>query len=448
VPAVGFLDPTFGTGGAVLTPGGFDALLVQPDGKTVVAGSSMGELALTRYNTDGSLDNIFGSGGRVVEAAFGGAGAAALQSDGKIVVVSGASLVRFTINGELDTSFGGGDGWVSTPIDASHMAIKADGRIVVNSYYDYAGFAVAQFLSSGEVDTSFGTGGIATADFGSIYQQAYGVAVQPDGKVVVVGRTNMVSDGEVQEALGFAVARFTDKGKLDNTFSGDGKATADFSPTPGVNDEAYAAVVQADGSIVVAGRALSYSGGLARFTATGVLDTAFGGGDGMVVTTDFNPELSSGGQDIRLAVQSDGKIVVAGGSNVARFTTSGALDPSFGLSGKTTVGFDARGVAIQPTDGKIVVAGNSGANLAVARFLLVGVNVTGTNGNDNITVDPGTQAGTFKITFNGTPFDNLAGPVYIDGGNGSDSYTVNFGNWAGPVTITDRGTSGGDNLFV
>src|SRR5207244_2135037 len=123
----GDLDPSFGTGGQVITPisSGYDAanaLVVQPDGKLVAAGHAYNAgnivFALVRYNADGTLDGTFGSGGKVttvIGTASRGT-ALVLQPDGKLVAAgytyngksTAFALVRYNTNGSLDTSFGSG----------------------------------------------------------------------------------------------------------------------------------------------------------------------------------------------------------------------------------------------------------------------------------------------------------------------------------------------------
>src|SRR4051794_23755500 len=153
-------------------------------------------------------------------------------------------------------------------------------------------------------------------------------------------------------------------GDLDVSFSGDGKQTTDF----GGSDAATSVAVQTDGKIVVAGS----SGGnfaLARYGADGTLDASFSG-DGLV-TTDLGG--TDAGQDV--AIQADGKIVVAGSSGgsfaVARYTAAGGLDTSFSGDGLQTTDFGAAAggtaVAIQ-ADGRIVVGGSSGGDFALARY--------------------------------------------------------------------------------
>jgi uncharacterized delta-60 repeat protein len=204
----------------------------------------------------------------------------------------------------------------------------------------------------GDLDLTFSDDGVQITDFGGA-ESGSGVAVQADGRIVVAGRR----DGD------FVLARYNSDGSLDSSLSGDGVQATDFGAT------AYAGgvVIQADGRIVAAGQAGS-DFALARYNSDGSLDTAFSG-DGMQ-TTDFD-----GGYDFAqgVAVQADG-IVVAGSSlpsdasagfgdfALARYDANGSLDTSFGAGGKQTTDFDVedhgQAVAVQ-ADGKIVVAGTS-----------------------------------------------------------------------------------------
>jgi uncharacterized delta-60 repeat protein len=478
----GFLDTVLtdfpGTAGAQSF-----GLVAQPDGKTVVVGTAVAggnySIAMTRYNAiDNSLDSSFGNGGRVV-ANLGGSihgQAVALQADGKIVVAGHTILdatghdftvVRFTASGVPDPDFGGGDGIATadfgSAIDvATAVAIQADGRIVVAGYSNQGAqgvdwdFALARFKSSGDLDGPFGGGdGKATVDLGSGFDFPSGVAVQPDGQIVMVGYSEEAGPN-FQNA--WAMARFTANGSLDSDFASHGWAV-------GLVGGASAVAVQADGKVVVAGSS-AQGATLARLTATGALDTSFDG-DGKASAAGFGAH--------GLAFQADGKIVVAGTSAfvapvrtdfaLARFTPGGSLDTSFGDAGTVGVNFANRydfvsGVAVQ-LDGKIIVAGSSyesfsggahGSSFAVARFEAYDpalFRLFGTAGNDIITVGPGSQVGTVKVTVNdGTVYDNLAGRVVIDGDSGSDTYTVNFGAPAVTVTIVDSGTDGSDTLTV
>jgi uncharacterized delta-60 repeat protein/uncharacterized repeat protein (TIGR01451 family) len=426
--ADGSLDPSFGSGGKVTTDfGGFDAAsaaVIQPDGRIVAAGrSGSGDFALARYNTDGSLDTTFGNGGKLTTD-FGGFDAAfgvALQADGKIVAAGqggpggGFALARYNTDGSLDPSFGSG-GEVTTHFTSGFevviaVAIQLDGKIVVTGQTFAGGFqqfALARYNTDGSLDTSFASGGIVATNFG--FDSAFGgaLAIQPDGKIVAAGRAG----------TDFLLARYNGDGSLDATFGSGGIVTTDFGGT--VFDAAFGVALQSNGKIVAAGGTFNGFVGpsadfaLARYNPDGSLDASFGSGG--QVTTDF------GGFDVArsVALQADGKIVAAGGTfngfvgpsadfALARYNPDGSLDASFGSGGKVTTdfgGFDvARSVALQ-ADGKIVAAGTGGAgsDFALARYLgdAVGADLLITkSGAPNPVVSGNQLTYTLTVTDNG-----------------------------------------------
>ena len=408
------LDTTFGSGGIVTTDvsthtlDSANAAVLDSSGRLVVAGSSDGHFAVVRHTTAGALDTSFGSDGKVLTdvatPAFpdelDGARAVAIQSDGKIVAAGNAgedfAVVRYNTDGSLDTSFST-DGKVTTDIgtdtvDAAYaMAVQSDGKIVVAGTSDANDFVVVRYTSAGALDTSFDSDGKVTTDIGTdpSINQAYAVAVQTDGKLVVAGQVNH----------DFAVARYTAAGALDTSFDSDGKVTTDIGTD--TFDFANAVAVQSDGKIVVAGSSGDDFAAV-RYTAAGALDTTFST-DGKVTTNFETDSLDSANA---VAIDSNGKIVVAGNSEVTpsgsdrlghdfaavRYTAAGALDSSFGTDGKVTTDtstqqdgarrYGERGdhygvrsgghaVAVQ-SDGKIVVAGTGGADFKAARYTSAG----------------------------------------------------------------------------
>jgi uncharacterized delta-60 repeat protein len=215
--------------------------------------------------------------------------------------------------------------------------------------------------AAGDLDTTFGGDGrVVTGFAGSAGGSA--VAVQADGKVVVAGT---VFPGDVQK---FALARYEPSGALDPTFGGDGRVVTGFAG--GASAQGTAVAIQPDGKIVAAGfvrpeGAAFNKFALARYTSSGALDPTFGG-DGKVVTGFADGAFASG-----VAIQTDGKIVAAGSVltpsverkfALARYNPSGALDPTFGGDGRVLTGFTggafANGVAVQ-ADGRIVAAGTT-----------------------------------------------------------------------------------------
>ncbi len=383
--APGDLDPSFGSGfGKVITAfasnSSVRALAVQPDGKLVAAGicgsGSNTDVCLARYNADGSLDTAFGSGGTAVTAIGSfedNALALVLQADGKLVVAGYCSngsnpdfcLARYHTNGSLDTSFNG-NGKVITAIGNSYdvanaLVVQPDGKLVaagscLNSSSNYD-FCLARYNSNGSLDAAFGTGGTVVTPIGSSDDQAYALALQPDGKLVVAGTCN---NGGNDPCL----ARYNANGSLDTTFNLSGKA---ITPIGGSFNAVRALAVQPDGKLVVAGFCLNVGNAdfcLVRYNTNGSFDSAFGN-SGKVLTAIGN------GDDYAyaLALQPDGRLIAAGyclnGSNydfcLARYNADGSLDASFNTSGKvlTPIGSGddrAFALALQP-DGKLVAAG-------------------------------------------------------------------------------------------
>ncbi len=364
------------------------SVVIQADGKVVVVGYAQNTQSpggytseLVRYNADGSIDTAFGSGGIVSSGpGFAPGSGVAIQADGKIVTAGALfgspnhfALARYNSDGSFDTSFGTG-GQVVTDFGSTvpfGMLIQPDGKIVLTGGAgNGASFAVARFNTDGSFDTSFGTDGKVTTDFsGSTYVAGYGVAGTPDGKIVVAGIKEFVGSGFDYD---FAVARYNDDGSLDTSFGAGGKVTTDFAST---DDIPYTVAVQADGKIVLAGitdpgNAANF--GLVRYNVDGSLDASFGTGG--KVSTDFGANLEPGNG---VTIQADGKIIVAGFTVVgpsnadfalARYNSDGSLDASFGTGGKVTTGFGSNSevaiaVVMQP-DGKIVVTGSTASGIA------------------------------------------------------------------------------------
>ena len=352
--------------------------------------------------TAGSLDLSF-SGDGVVTTDFGNLDehlrAVAVQPDGKIVAAGYTqgghsfdfALVRYTAGGALDGSFGNG-GKVTTEFGhhahAHGMALQPDGKIVVVGHTHTLAndnFLIARYTANGSLDTSFGGDGKTALDFDGGFDYAFGAAVQPDGKILVAGTAFV--DG----AYDFALARYNPDGSLDTSFDTDGKVTTGFGPAGSIrNDTAQALALQSDGKIVLAG----YSGAdfaLARYNPDGSLDTSFGT-DGKA-TTGFGKDNA---RIYKVAARSNGKIVAMGRSfaainrdvdfEVARYNANGSLDASFGNGGtvRTDLGYGEYGYAgaVQP-DGRIVVGGYLyddalGDAPAAHQQLLIRYNVNGT----------------------------------------------------------------------
>jgi uncharacterized delta-60 repeat protein len=351
----GTTDTSFGSGGKAaisfsdLYNESAAAVAVQPDGKIIVAGaaqppgSSGYDFAVARLNSDGSLDTTFGSGGKIsfpVGVANDFISDMILQPDGKIILVgngftqpnSDAVIVRLNSNGTLDTTFNG-SGKLITPIGAgaasdffSAVALQADGKIIAVGT-DGEDFAVLRFNPNGTFDTTFDVDGKVTTPIGTQRDQALGIAIQSDGKIIAGGSAN---SGEGDES---ALVRYNTNGSLDTTFGGGGKVKIDILPFR--SDSFKSIILQSDGKITAVGTSgsfpLSSSFALVRFNSDGSLDTSFGTG-GKVITN----VASEASSVTRAVLQPDGKIVAVGegsvnqtfGFAVARYLTDSTVQSS------------------------------------------------------------------------------------------------------------------------
>ncbi|GBD99259.1 hypothetical protein BMS3Abin07_01294 [bacterium BMS3Abin07] len=386
------------------------AIAMQSDGKIVVAGYvyygfpvSQGDFLVIRYNPDGTPDQTFNRSGIVTADLGGGANATddyaydvAIQSDGKIVVVGKSNgnlaIARYNTDGSPDTVFGSsgvytydfGNGYEDV---ANAVAIQGDGKIIVAGYTtdisSSTDYLVIRYdpVANG-LDASFGTNGIVKMDLSGAghSDKANALAIQPDGLIVAAGYANNGNDYD------FAVLRLDTAGKPDTSFGSGGWVTTDIAAD---FNSAYTLAIQQDGRIIVAGDAVTdpisgvTSFALVRYNPDGSMDDTFGVSG--VVTTAINPLGSNAINDI--AIQPDGRIVATGRSFsadsfdtpvvVVRYNTDGSINTSFGNNGvvQTSIGVNTsnimRGVVLQP-DGKIVVAGSTGDgysdDVAVVRY--------------------------------------------------------------------------------
>lgn len=382
-----------------------NAVAVQDDGKILVAGLGFRDdanFAVVRYLQGGMLDPSF-SGNGIATTDFGGddeAKGLAIQDDGKIVLVgdrgdpdSGerdVAVARYNDDGTLDDSFSGDGkritdlGGVDYPVD-SDVAIDPNGRILTvgDTTAGQGGmenFGFVRYRPSGRLDDSFSSDGMRTVDFDDRPDRPYGVAVQEDGRIVVAGETN----ADPRPGSNFALARLRPDGqRLDDSFAGDGRQITDF----GSADFARDVALQDNGRIVAAGSSGTTTQGrdfaLARYRSDGRLDDSFAG-DGRRTTGFPEGAIASG-----VGIQDDGKIVLAGSYAdiesvnadfaLARYTNGGQLDDAFGGDGRQTTHIEgddvAMGMAIAP-DGKIVAGGttfpvvaDTPTKFAVARYL-------------------------------------------------------------------------------
>jgi uncharacterized delta-60 repeat protein len=350
--------------------------------------------------------------------------AVALQSDGKIVAAGQlgdrSGLIRLNPDGKLDSTFGNG-GVVVTKIGADieqvfgGLAIQSDGKIVAVATGVPQGEQIARFNTDGSLDTTFGNAGIANLQLNGAV-----MALQPDGKIIVAGQGPATSST--------SLARLTSNGQLDSTFG-----TGGMAPLQTFGPDAIA--LQADSKILVAsGSLFGVTGSLARYNTNGSVDKTFG----------IFGQVASVASASALAVQSDGKILVAGtntskvsesgnstGFGLVRFNSDGSIDTTFGTHGGAITGFpketatNAFAVALQP-NGDIVAAGQAGNNapvveaFALARYVSSG-ELDSTFGNGGrVTTSFGLAADAF-ITSIVLQSD---GKIVVAGANGGTSLEV------------------------
>lgn len=398
--------------GAIITDfGSYDTgkyVFTQADGKITVmgitAGATSDDLAVARYNTDGSLDTTFDTDGKLIATATMTINAIRPLSDGKFITVgtSGNSfaVARYNSDNSLDTSFSG-DGMVMTSFystsyldSAYNVAVLADNKLLaVGRSQAYNSFAAVRYNTDGSFDSSFSGDGKWLGEFGDYANVA---VVQPDGKSVIAGTSG--ND--------FAVARLDRSGNLDIGFSGDGKLTTDLGGT----DIIQTITVLGSGKILAAGTS-SGDFALVRYNADGSLDTSFDT-DGKLVTDLGGTETLNS-----LVSLADGKFLAAGtdGNNnllLMRFNNDGSLDTSFDTDGKVTTdlgGWETGNSAAVQSDGKILLAGTTDTDIALVRY---------------------NTDGSLDATFNGT------------GGSATNHLPT------GKVTINDTTPSVGDTLVA
>lgn len=338
--ADGSLDTSFGAAGKVVYNTGERQNLVfaaalQADGKILVTNSyilaNTNMYELLRYNADGSLDTQFGTGGRVTIAFM--ATAMACQPDGKIVIAgdntTGIIISSYNNNGTPDTGFSG-DGSVVVTMGNSYfstvaLALQTDGKIIVADTVIPAGdnaspqFGVVRLSSNGMLDTSFGNNGKILALVGDV-SLSNAVFVQPDGKIVIAGRS-------VTTGVSFTSVRYNVNGELDTSYAANGVASQALG-----NDyrELNDVLLQADGKLLAVlskynQPSNTYDFRLMRFNPDGTPDADFGGAGG--INTSF---YNGYDEAFSVALQSDNKLIVAG-------STYNGISEDFALARYTNV---------------------------------------------------------------------------------------------------------------
>jgi uncharacterized delta-60 repeat protein len=354
-----------------------EAMAVQSDGKVLVGGISAQRFAFARYNSDGTLDATFGTGGAeaipIGQSDFGLA--LGIQTDGKIVMAGSASIgnsspmvvLRLNRDGSLDTTFNG-TGWRAISFGGANasalaLAIQGDGKLVLAGDTNTAAAsgtlisALARLNTDGSLDTTFGGTGTVTNSSGASNSELMGLAIDSSNRIVASGGW-----GSGIGVLHFGVARYNGDGSPDTTF---GSGGVDASPIGTNTGRATAVALAAGGKIVAAGweNTGTSTGGdivVAQFTSTGALDTNFGINGAALFDTNHQADTGTS-----VAVSSGGLITVGGytyngsvySTVVLRLTASGALDSTYNNTGRavSTTGLFT-GLSLR-SDGSVYAAG-------------------------------------------------------------------------------------------
>jgi len=331
--ADGTRDNSFGTNGLVFAaPSLFEDLsfndfAISTDGKFLVTGTRFAEggdggqssLVIYRYTSNGTLDAAFGTNGVITTPVTGVSSRIVLQPDGKFVVAGAifrrnsfireVAVLRYNSNGTLDTTFGT-DGKTNTLLGFSlfnsvrEILVQTDGKLLV------AGFAsVLRYNPNGTLDNSFGANGIVQTDIDNQSNRVGGMALQPDGKIVVSGPNFAVRPFS---RLFSSIVRYNVNGTLDNTFGTGGIVRITDPPDPfsqaGI---AFALAIQQNGKILTAGER-NGNFAISRYNPNGIIDPSFGT-NGVVITVIEN---SNASEISSLALQADGKVVASGPVNI------------------------------------------------------------------------------------------------------------------------------------
>lgn len=378
--ADGVLDPTFGGAGKVRTNVGrgddlISSAILLDDGRVLATGAtfngSLFEFLTLRLTPSLDLDPTFGKAGVVRSRDINrddysarGNGIA-VQPDGKIVIGGAIELshavVRLSSEGAPDTTFGkGGTAHSGNGTGAGRsFALQSDGKLVVaGGSYDQ-NFGIARFTTTGKPD-AFGLVGVVETSFGG-RAQANAVAIQKDQKLVVVGERYLPDVGASRD---WAAARYLPDGSLDASFDGDGKLLLDL----GGDDVASAIALQSDGKLLFAGRRQAgdvASFVVARYSSAGVPDATFG------VAGRVTSPVGTRGDVHRLSVQADGSIVLLGcavsaqreGTVLSRLRPDGSPDAAFGTAGTSfsaaPLGARCGRAMLRLPDGKLLVLGSA-----------------------------------------------------------------------------------------
>ncbi|HWP40561.1 MAG TPA: hypothetical protein VNL70_06505, partial [Tepidisphaeraceae bacterium] len=470
------LDPTFGNGGIVINPAAEAArdLAIQADNKVITVGQANSHLSVVRYNTDGSVDSTFVANAATlpqINAIYDIGDGVVVDQAGRIVIAGTTNngeifVARLLSDGTPDSSFGG-NGLVvvdlGVGVTATDVAVRpGSGQILVlaNDTVNYLA-GVVQLEDDGDLDPTFGAldsrfstpqypagvPGVAAIEFVDAgeffgYGELFSLAIQNDGKIVVGGYNVNNAD----QAL---VARLlADGSALDTTFG-----AGDSDPVDGMVltdlhlfSEVYLDVeIDAAGSIYLAGafldeNTLLWGSTVHRYTSSGALDSTWGNGGEATLTSDTRNLIAGD-----LLLDSAGRVVIVGASGldsflVGRFDANGNPDTTFAPDGyvSTVVGdfsFAVAAVEMNDGSGRLIVAGEADFVQGLARYGDAPAASPVTVANGNMSVTSSNDGDTVLITSSGGQFS-----VVID--------NTTYGPFTSINNIQVTGGSGGDVITV
>jgi uncharacterized delta-60 repeat protein len=464
--SAGAVDNTFSGDGRLIDitskAGSNEDVAIQSDGKIVVAGytftgeTNLGRsLIVRRYNSNGTPDTTFGSGGAVItELGEDDPGAQLLiQPDGKILIGTLGLVVRLNSNGTFDSTFGGGDGVANYAGFA--IAQASDGKI-----YAASGDTVRRLKADGSLDTSFGSSGarVLAGTTPAISFSIYDLDLQTDGKLIATGHAE-------KDVGGFGVVRLTTGGAIDTAFADHGL----FFNSEDYDDIAHAAAIQADGRIIIVGNEGDGDVDLVRINPDGTYDRNFGlDGSGVL----YHDSVGYVNSVMDVEIQSDGKFIIAGTTDLTgngnyemflrRFNSDGTSDVSFSGDGTGHYNFgkeddgtfyddEGRAVAIDAS-GRFVIVGSVAGRLAIARVQGGGTSdraqlssngdliINGSSGNDTVTVTLSGSNVVATVAGVSRSFANSSVKRFIITGlDGNDSVTISSALFQPAIVYTGAG---------
>lgn len=376
----------------------------------------------------GTLDPTFSTDGKVKFSLDGflSTGRSVMVQPDQMILIGGSndfSVARLKTDGTFDSTFND-DGGVNYDVygQAYCMALQPDGKILLGGWtfsspYGHEDVMILRLNSNGSIDSAFGNNGFTMIDYDAI-DEANAIALQSDGKIVFAG----YSDADTPSGIVFLVGRFNNDGTVDSTFGSNGRVATNFGDG---NEFATGVCIQPDGKIIATGFSGNGSQGeivvMARYNSNGSLDTSFGAGG--------KTNVEGGYRAHGCALLPDGRLLVGcainGDLGVIRCHPDGSLDIAFGIGGYayTNCGNneyeEQEAMALQP-DGKIVVAGYTIApftddfeNPAIVRFTMDGLVDSSFGTNGHVVTDFGTS----EDRFYGVAVQN-DGKILAAGGTG------------------------------